>query len=141
MLWGVYFAIILILERAFLLKILEKSPRAIGHIYSLFLIGVGFLIFSHNDLSEVFSTFLALFGVGAGGFAIATTLYTLIRLTPLILISAIGATPIPKKIWERIQTRHPRLQVVTVIFSILLFAVCVTYLVDSTFSPFEYTQF
>ena len=140
-LWGVYFAIILILERAFLLRILEKSPRIVGHLYSLFLIGVGFLIFSHSDLGAVVATFLALFGVGANGFATSITLYTLIRFTPLILVSAIGATPLPKRLWEGIQTRHPRLQAATVIACITLFAVCVAYLVDSTFSPFEYTQF
>ena len=140
-LWGVYFAVILILERAFLLRLLENSPRIIGHLYSLFLIGVGFLIFSHNDLSAALSTFLALFGVGADGLVTPTALYTLIRLTPLILISAIGATPLPKRFWQRIQTRHPRLQAATVILCITLFCVCVAYLVDSTFSPFEYTQF
>ena len=141
LLWGVYFAIILILERAFLLKFLEKSPRMIGHLYSLFLIGVGFLIFSHNDLGAALATFLALFGAGAGSLTTSTTLYTLIRLTPLILVSAFGATPLPKRIWENMQTRHPRMQSAAVILCITLFVVCVAYLVDSTFSPFEYTQF
>ena len=140
-LWGVYFAVILILERAFLLKILENAPRVIGHIYSLFLIGVGFLIFSHSDLGAAFSTFLALFGVWADGIWTSTALYTVIRLLPLILISAIGVTPFPKRMWERLQMRHPRWQTATVIGCILLFLVCVAYLVDSTFSPFEYTQF
>lgn len=140
-LWGVYFAVILMLERAFLLKFLEKSPRIVAHLYSLFLIGVGFLIFSHSDLGAAFSTFLALFGVWTDGIWTSTTLYTLIRLTPLILVSAIGATPLPKRIWERAQTKHPRLQTATVILLMALFAVCVAYLVDSTFSPFEYTQF
>ena len=140
-LWGVYFAVILIVEHAFLLKYLEKSPPAIAHLYSLFLIGVGFLIFSHNDLGAAFATFLALFGIGAGGFATPTALYTLIRLMPLILVAAIGATPLPKRLWERIGERHPRLQAATVILCITLFVVCVAYLVDSTFSPFEYTQF
>ena len=140
-LWGVYFATVLILERAFLLKLLEESPRIVAHLYSLFLIGVGFLIFSHNDLGAAFATFLALFGVGVGGFATPTALYTLIRLTPLILLSAIGATPLPKRLWERAQARHPQWQAATVIFCITLFCVCVAYLVDSTFSPFEYTQF
>ena len=141
MLWGVYFAIILILERAFLLKILENAPRAIGHIYSLFLIGVGFLIFSHSDLGAAFSTFLALFGVWTDGIWTSTVLYTVIRLLPLILISAIGATPLPKRLWERFQMRHTRWQTATVIGCLILFVVCVAYLVDSTFSPFEYTQF
>ena len=99
------------------------------------------MIFSHNDLSAAFSTFLSLFGIGAGSVASAEALYTLIRLTPLILVSAIGATPLPKRFWESIQARNPRLQAATVIFCILLLVVCVAYLVDSTFSPFEYTQF
>ncbi len=140
-LWGVYFAVIIGIERAFLLRILEKSPRTVAHLYSLFLIGVGFLIFSHNDLGAAFSTFLALFGVGADGFATPTALYTLIRIAPLILVSAFGATPLPKHIWERVRERHPRLQAASVILCITLLFVCVAYLVDSTFSPFEYTQF
>ena len=140
-LWGIYFAIILILERAFLLKFLENSPRFFAHLYSLFLIGVGFLIFSHNDLRAAFFTFLALFGVGIESFATSTALYTLIRLAPLILVSAIGATPLPNRIWKNAQARHPRLQSATIILCLALFAVCVAYLADSTFSPFEYTQF
>ena len=141
LLWGVYFAVILILERAFWLKYLEKAPPILAHLYSLFLIGVGFLIFSHNNLGEAFATFLALFGVGVSGLATPTALYTLIRLVPLILISAIGATPLPKRFWERMQARHPRVQSVAVVLCFALFVVCVAYLVDSTFSPFEYTQF
>jgi alginate O-acetyltransferase complex protein AlgI len=140
-LWGVYFAVVLIVERAFLLKYLEKSPPAIAHLYSLFLIGVGFLIFSHNDLGAAFATFLALFGIGTGGFATPTAIYTFTRLIPLILVAVIGATPLPKRLWERAGERHPRLQAATVILCITLFVVCVAYLVDSTFSPFEYTQF
>ena len=140
-LWGVYFAILLILERAFLLKLLEKLPRAVGHIYSLFLIGVGFLIFSHNDLGEAFTTFLSLFGVGAESMVTSASLYSVVRLIPLILASSIGATPLPRRLWERIQLRHPRLQSANVVFGITLFLLCVAYLVDSTFSPFEYTQF
>ena len=140
-LWGVYFAVVLILERAFLLGILEKAPSPVAHLYSLFLIGVGFLIFSHNDLDAAFATFLALFGAGTVGFATPTALYTVATSIPLILLAAIGATPLPKRFWERVRTRYPRLQAATVILCMVLLAVCVAYLVDSTFSPFEYTQF
>ena len=140
-LWGVYFAVVLILERAFLLGILEKAPSPVAHLYSLFLIGVGFLIFSHNNLNAAFATFLALFGAGTVGFATPTALYTVATSIPLILLAAIGATPLPKRFWERVRTRYPRLQAATVILCMVLLAVCVAYLVDSTFSPFEYTQF
>ena len=140
-LWGVYFAVILILERAFLLKALENAPRAIAHFYSLFLIGVGFLIFSHSDLGVAWSTFLALFGVWTDGFWSSVALYTTVRFLPLILISAIGATPLPKRVWDRLQERHSSWQTASILFCIGLFLVCVAYLVNSTFSPFEYTQF
>lgn len=141
LLWGVYFAVILIVERAFLLRVLEDAPRFIGHLYSLFLIGVGFLIFSHNDLGVAATTFLALFGIGASSFATSTALYTAIRIFPLILLAAIGATPLPKRLWEKALARRPRLQAVAVALAISLLAVCVIYLVNSTYSPFEYTQF
>ena len=141
MLWGVYFAGILILERAFLLNILEKSPRVIAHLYSLFLIGVGFLIFSHNDLGAAWSTFLELFVVGTRNFVTPAVRYTLLRLIPPVILSAIGATPLPKRVWERLQERHPRWRTASIALFIGLFGVCVAYLVDSTFSPFEYTQF
>ena len=140
-LWGVYFAVLLILERAFLLRVLEKAPPFLAHLYSLFLIGVGFLIFSHNNLGEAFATFLALFGVRTVGFATPTALYTLATSIPLILVAAIGATPLPKRLWDRARTQYPRRQAATVALTILLLVVCVAYLVDSTFSPFEYTQF
>ena len=140
-LWGVYFAVILILERAFLLKFLENAPRALAHFYSLFLIGVGFLIFSHSDLGVAWSTFLALFGAGTSGFMSPTAQYTFMRLSPLIAVSLIGATPLPKRVWERLQERHSRWQTASILFCIGLFLVCVAYLVNSTFSPFEYTQF
>lgn len=140
-LWGVYFAVILILERAFLLKALENAPRAIAHFYSLFLIGVGFLIFSHSDLGAAWSTFLALFGRGTSGFASPTAQYTVMHLSPLITVSLIGATPLPKRVWERLQERHSSWQTASILFCIGLFLMCVAYLVNSTFSPFEYTQF
>ena len=139
--WGVYFAVILILERAFLLKFLEKSTHIVAHLYSLFLIGVGFLIFSHSDLGAAYSTFLALWGVGTNGFITPNALYTLIRFIPLMIVSAIGATPLPKQFCKHLQERHPHFQTASVVLCIGLFLACVAYLVDSTFSPFEYTQF
>ena len=141
LLWGVYFAGILILERAFLLRVLEKLPRTVGHLYSLFLIGVGFLIFSHNNLGVAFATFLALFGIGVSSIATSTAFYTAMRLLPLIFLAAVGATPLPKRLWERALVRRPRLQAVAVALVVALFAICVVYLVNSTYSPFEYTQF
>jgi alginate O-acetyltransferase complex protein AlgI len=84
---------------------------------------------------------LALFGAGTSGFILPTVQYTFMRLSPLIIVSLIGATPLPKRVLERLQERHSKWQTASILFCIGLFLVCVAYLVNSTFSPFEYTQF
>lgn len=141
LLWGIYFAIILILEKLFLLRLLERVPRAFRHTYALLLILVGFLIFSHADLREAARCFLSLFGVGTSSFAAAAVRYQALRLIPLLVISCIGATPLPKLLCTRLFEKRPRTAalVLPFVFIVLLFSVA--YLVDSAFSPFEYTQF
>lgn len=141
LLWGVYFAVILILERAVLLRVLERLPRPLRHAYSVVLILVGFLIFSYTDLSAALSCLGAMLGVGVRAFAGETTWYQLTRLLPLVALSCVGATPLPRRLWRRLLERFPRAQTALPVLCIGLLTVCVAYLVDSTFSPFEYTQF
>ena len=141
LLWGVYFAVILILERMFLLRLLERLPSFVGHLYSVFLILIGFLIFSYTDFSAGLACLGTLFGIGTDAFATSVTGYQLLRLLPLILISAIGATPLPKKLWDWFLRRFPRFGAVIPVLCAGVLMLCVAYMVDSTFSPFEYTQF
>ena len=140
-LWGVYFLIILILEKAFLLRILEKIPAIFRHLYAILLITVGFLIFSFPNAAQGWTCFAALFGIGVSGAANGVALYQLWHLLPLILIAAIGATPIPKKAWNKLLEKCPRAAVLVPILSAATLILCTAYLVDSTFSPFAYTQF
>ncbi|MBR2721438.1 MAG: MBOAT family protein [Clostridia bacterium] len=140
-LWGVYFAVILIAERAFLSKWLEKLPAVLRHVYAMLLVTVGFLIFSFTDASEGIACLASLVGIGCVGFSSSVASYQLLHLLPLILIAAIGATPIPKKLTERLVARYPKCELV---FPILCFAallLSVAYMADSAFSPFEYLNF
>jgi len=141
LLWGVYFAVILILERAVLLRVLERLPRPLRHAYAVVLILVGFLIFSETDLSAALSCLGAMLGLGVHAFAGEITLYQLTRLLPLVALACVGATPLPRRLWRRLLERFPRAQTALPVLCIGLLTVCVAYLVDSTFSPFEYTQF
>jgi alginate O-acetyltransferase complex protein AlgI len=85
--------------------------------------------------------FQALFGVGTVGFSSAVAWYQLLRLLPLLLIAAIGAMPIPKKLWERLQARLPWTTALVPLLCAAAVLLCTAYMVDSTFSPFAYTQF
>ncbi len=165
-LWGIYFGVLLILEKAFLLKATEKAPAFLRHLYALLLIGFGWILFSHTDLSAGWKCFLSLFGVGTECFATPTVGYEFIRALPLLAIAAVGATPIPKKLWDSLSEcdwtavgaldekggeipvedrplslRGKIMGIVTAIGCLLVLTVSVAYLVDSTFSPFLYFIF
>ena len=82
LLWGVYYCILLISEKAFLLRALEKVPRFAGRLYTLFLVTVGFLIFSNTDLPLLWQSLLALFGVGCDAGSSVNSLNQLQTLLP-----------------------------------------------------------
>ncbi len=141
LLWGGYFAVILILEKLFFLRLLKRLPPFLGHLYALFLILVGFLIFSTPDLSVAWHFFGTMLGIGAEGLWDEVMLYQLLRLLPLLMLSLIGATPLPYRFYCRLLQKYQRLQTPILLSTVAVFLLCVCYLVDSTFSPFEYTQF
>ncbi len=140
-LWGIYYLIILILEKTFLLSLLEKAPSLLRHCYTMLIVTVGFLIFSFTDMSAGWDCIKALVGVGVGGFANASVWYRILRLLPLILIAALGATPAVKLAFEKITLRYPKAKILIPVLSLLSLILCTAYMVDSTFSPFAYTQF
>jgi len=141
LLWGAYYCVLLILEKAFLLHVLERAPRPLTHLYTLFLVTVGFLIFSEPDLSFAWQCFLALFGVGCHSFGTATGIYQASCFLPLLLLAAIGATPIPRKLLKRLRERYRKSDFLVPVLATVGFLLSTAYLVDSTYSPFAYTQF
>jgi len=139
--WGIYFLVILIIEKAFLLKVLKRLPSVFAHLYTMVLVTVSFLIFSYTDLSAGMDCFRALFGIGCGGISSAVATYQLVRLLPLLFIAAIGATPLPRMLLDRFVKKHPWTEAVFPILCGGILMLCVAYLVDSTFSPFAYLNF
>ena len=138
-LWGVYFWVFLVIEKAFLGKLLKKLPP-LGHIYSLVIVGFGWMIFFHSDLSVIAESAKQLVGIGTPLVANGT-LYTLLRLLPFIAVCALGCTPLPKRLFEKLFARFPKLYAAKPILLCALFLLCVAYMVDNTFSPFLYYIF
>lgn len=138
LLWGVYYALLLMLEKLFLLRILDRAPRAVGHIYSLLLVVLGWVLFSVEDLGGCLGYLRAMFG-GAGGLASSEVLYYLKSFGPVLAVLTVASTPLPKKLYSRLPEAVSR--VLTPVLTAAALLLCTAYLVDSSYNPFLYFRF
>lgn len=142
-LWGVYYGVLLVLEKLFLLKILKKLPGVLTHIYTMVLVIVGWAFFCYSDLSYAGDFVCALVGHAGNGWVDAQSIYIL--LTNLVLFGAValGSTSIPVRIggWL-VRNKNCRS---TGVLKGALVLVClflsVTFLVSDSFNPFLYFRF
>ena len=138
LLWGLYYALLLILEKFFLYRLLEKAPKWTGHVYALILVIVGWVLFSVEDLSACLLYLRSMF-FGGAGLVSGTFLYYLRSFAPSLIVMIIASTPVPKTLYKRYLGRAERfLDPALVLLSLLL---CTAYLVDSTYNPFLYFRF
>lgn len=142
-LWGLFYLILLVAEKAFLLHLLERNrlTRVLGHIGALLLVGIGWMIFDHTDLGEAFRIIGGLFGIGTAGFAAATVGWQALRLLPLLAVSVAAATPYPTRLWNRLTGRRPALTVLEPVLLVAVLALSVACAVRSDYSPFLYFNF
>lgn len=159
--WGLYFALFLILEKAWLLKVFARLPkrisRLIGHVYTLVFVGIGWVFFTHTDITEAFAYIGRLFGMGGSyaasgigitgqaggllhaGFMSVETGYWFMQYAGILLIGVIGATSLPVKL-ANIGKKY-RKNVTDAIFVAILLLLCTAYLVDASYNPFLYFRF
>jgi len=140
-LWGLYYFVILVLEKLFLGKVLEKIPGFISHIYSLIVILFGWLIFVFEDFNQGLTYFCGMFGSGTSSIITNTDIYDLVRIIPFAIILVIACTPFPKKIFYKFYEKSNLWRIIAAICSIAIIVLCVAYLVDSSFNPFLYFRF
>ncbi|MBR5233948.1 MAG: MBOAT family protein [Clostridia bacterium] len=141
--WGLYFAVLLLIEKSFLLKKLNKS-KVISHIYVMFLVIISFVIFNAADMSVAFSDLAGMFGLAGVPVSSAEFVYYLRSYLLVIVIAIIGATPLPKRIVGKIREKETGNKVINLIepaVCIILFVMITAYLVDGSFNPFLYFRF
>lgn len=141
--WGLFFAVLLMVEKLWLLKYLKKS-RVLSHIYVVVLIIISFVIFDASSMGQAFSYIGSMFG--AGGYPLVSTefLYYLRNYSVVLILGIIGATPLPKKLWNRIAATNIGSNIMTFAEPIALSALllcCSAYLVDGSYNPFLYFRF
>ena len=141
--WGLFFAVLLIVEKVFLLKYLHKS-RVISRIYTLVAVGISFVIFNAADMKESFSYIGGMFGVGEIPLASAEFFYYLKSFAVTLVIGIIGATPIVKNTAEKVFENSKASKFIWVLEPVglvVLLAVMTAFLVDGSFNPFLYFRF
>ncbi len=141
--WGLYFAVLLTIEKMFLGKYLKKS-RILSRIYVLFLIVISFVIFNAADMGEAMQYIGGMFGIGATGLMGEEWLYNLSSYAVILIVAAIGATPVPKLIVEKLKgtkAGNTAVFVFAPVFAVVILVLCTAYLVDGSFNPFLYFRF
>ena len=141
--WGLWFAALLILEKLWLLPRLERC-KPLGWVYTLFFVVLGFVIFDASSLGGAASTLASMFGGAGLPAATAESLYALRSNFVLLAAAAVGATPVPQRIAAAAQrSRYGRLalQIAEPVVLLALLVVCTAFLVDGSFNPFLYFRF
>ena len=135
-LWGLYFAIILLLEKKIYGKYLNNT-KIIKHIYTIVLVVISFVIFNSESISDIKIFVSSMFGLNNLPFINTETLYYIRSYLVLFIISIIGATPLPKLVGNKLK----KLEFLESIIYIAIIILVTAYLVDSSFNPFLYFRF
>lgn len=138
-LWGLYYGVLLSLEKMFFGKYLEKN-KFIAHLLTILLFVYGWVIFYCTDLDFLATVSRSLLGLGGGkliDLSGTTWLLSNLWIFPVYLI---GATPYPKKLAERVFSEE-KADIAGAIFVLAVFTISVILLVGQTYNPFLYFRF
>jgi alginate O-acetyltransferase complex protein AlgI len=142
--WGLYFGILITLEKIFVLKWLDKLPNFISHVYALIIIIVGWAIFEFENTSVLFSFIKTMFGMGSNTFIDNQSIYYLYTNLFLFILAIIFSTPLPKKLFKKLIYNvklKPYAKLIVPTIYLILILLCTTYLVNETYNPFLYFKF
>ena len=141
--WGLYFGILLILEKFILKKYFSNVPKFIKGIYILFLVMISFVIFQGDSLSSAFNIIKGLFGLNGELFINNVTLYYLKGYVLFIVLGVIGSTNYVKNLVIKISNGKGKkiINILEPIYLLILLIIVTMYLIDSSYNPFLYFRF
>lgn len=141
--WGLYFGILLILEKFILKKYFSNVPKFIKGIYTLFLVMISFVIFQGDNLSNDFNIIKGLFGLNGELFINNVTLYYLKGYVLFIVLGVISSTNYVKNLVIKISNGKGKkiINILEPIYLLILLIIVTMYLIDSSYNPFLYFRF
>lgn len=141
--WGLYFGIIIIIERLFLGKYLERMNPILSILYSFVLVVLGWVLFDTANLGDAFEYYKAMF-MGNGIVSDEMTLYYLKNYGLIFIVCILGSCGIFEKVTEKLSEKQAGEVFVSAfvpVISVVLFVVSTAYLVDASYNPFLYFRF
>lgn len=142
--WGLYYGVLLLIEKYALAKVLEKLPSAVSHIYCLLLVMVGWVFFFSPTLGSAVDYLKLMVGIGGHGFIDKQGLYILMTNGWMWIMLVIGSTPVVHDFYERFIYSGGLSKMKTAVNSVVyagMFILCIAYLVTESYNPFLYFRF
>ncbi len=136
-LWGLYFCLLLILEKTVLLKFFEKLPKFFSHLYLILAVTFGWYLFVSCDINQPLCFLSSMF---TAPFISGTVVYDLARSAVLLIILVAASTPLPHMLYQKLKDNKVFIVIWTIVLPLILL-VCTAYLVDSSYNPFLYFRF
>lgn len=139
--WGLYYFVILFIEKLFLLKALDKLPKLFRHVYALLLIVIGWVIFASDDVSVLLPYLGSMFG--ANGAVGGMDVYTLFTKAVLLIICCVASTELPKRLFLSATGAMNEKAAFTIksVMTIALLALSMILLIGDSYNPFLYFRF
>ncbi len=141
--WGLYFGVLLTIEKFFLLDGLKKH-KAIGHIYVIFFTAISFVIFSADNLTNALRYAGGMIGLGGIPLVSGEWLYYLRSYGVILAVGIVAATPLVKNTINRLKEHaafEKTINILEIPVLIALVVLCTAYLADGSFNPFLYFRF
>ena len=139
-LWGVYYAALLLLEKTFLLKKLDRAPHWVGHVYTCLCFILGWVLFAITDFGQLGAYLGHMF---SGTFFDGTAAYLLRSFWLVLVLAVIGCTSLPKRLWCRWEggLSAAASDGLRTVWMVLVLLVSVAFLVGDSYNPFLYFRF
>ena len=131
----------MLVEKIFLSKILEKTPKVLRHVYVMLILFVSWAFFDALEFSTAFTTIGRMFGSGVSEFAGREALYYLRSYALPFIVGIIGVTPLVKKLGSRFSEQKLRTTVLEPVALLLIMTATTASMVDGSFNPFIYFRF
>ncbi len=138
--WGLYFGILLIIEKVFLEKYFKKIPKIFSRIYTLITVMISFIIFSGENINVIMQNIGGLVGINTNSIVSLESIYYLKSYFIVIVLGIIGATPILKNIITKVNNQK-LINILEPICLLCILVISTSYIVDSSFNPFLYFRF
>ena len=141
--WGMYYGILLLVEKYFLVNVLERIPGFLRHVYTMVLVMIGWVFFAGNNMAEAVRYLGLMFGVGGHGIIDRQAIYFILSDWMMWLIAILASAPGLYRIFERFlhQLGKKAAVLVNTVAYGILFLICIAFLVTETYNPFLYFRF